>query len=139
MAAIGVADGAVRIDGLDGELKKALFWGAPVEEEHREDFIEHVKGWWLGVAVGLLTGGLEAFSAIDMVREIADIRDQYGPENLPTDPELPDPDAEDVSEYEERVFVKQLALIPPPTVNSPTRSAIATGPLPSAPAGSVAT
>lgn len=111
VAAIVVADGAVRIDGLDEELKKALFWGAPVDEEHREDFIEHVKGWWLGVAVGLLTGGLEAFSAIDMVREIADIRDQYGPENLPTDPELPDPDAEDVSEYEERVFVKQLALI----------------------------
>jgi hypothetical protein len=47
VAAIVVADGAVRIDGLDQELEKALFWGAPSDEEHREDFIEHVKGWWL--------------------------------------------------------------------------------------------
>ncbi len=111
VAAIVVADGAVSIDGLDQELEKALFWGAPVEDEPREDFIEHVKGWWLSVAVGLLTGELEAFSATDMVREIADIRDQYGPENLPTDPELPDPDAAEIGEYEERAFVKQLLLI----------------------------
>lgn len=111
VAAIVVADGTVSIDGLDEELEKALFWGAPVEDEHREDFIEHIKGWWLGVAVALLTGGLEAFSATDMIREIADIRDQYGPENLPTDPELPDPDAAEIGEYEERVFIKQLLLI----------------------------
>jgi hypothetical protein len=47
-----------------------------------------------------------------MVREVADIRDQYGPENLPTDPELPDLDAEEIDEYKERVFVKQLLLAP---------------------------
>lgn len=108
--AIVIADAQTQIDGLDEELADALFWAIP-GAEHREDFIAHVKGWWLGIVVSLLIGEIPAFSAIDMLRELADIRDQFGPDNLPTDPGLPDPDAGEIAAYEERTFVGQLRLI----------------------------
>jgi hypothetical protein len=108
--AIVIADGQTQIDGLDEELASALFWAIP-GADHRDGFIAHVKGWWLGIVVSLLTGQIPAFSAIDMLREIADIRDQFGPDNLPTDPGLPDPDAGEIAAYEERTFVGQLRLI----------------------------
>lgn len=108
--AIVIADAQTQIDGLDEELTSALFWAIP-GTDHRDDFIAHVKGWWLGIVVGLLTGEIPAFSAIDMLREIADIRDQFGPDNLPTDPGLPDPDGGEIAAYEERTFVGQLRLI----------------------------
>jgi hypothetical protein len=110
LSAMVVADGRTRIDGLDEELFQALHWVLP-SPEHRGDFIDHVKGWWLGIAIRLLLGEIPAFSAIDMLGEIGNIRDQYGPENLPTDPELPDPDADEIVEYEGRSFVRQLRLI----------------------------
>lgn len=108
--AIVIADAQTQIDGLDDDLASALFWAIP-GADHHDDFIAHVKGWWLGIVVGLLTGEIPAFSAIDMLREIADIRDQFGPENLPTDPLLPDPDAGEIAAYEGRTFVGQLRLI----------------------------
>jgi hypothetical protein len=108
--AITVADGAVSIAELDDELKRVLFWALPSTAQ-AETFIDHVKGWWLGIAINLLRRELPAFRAADMLSAIQDIRDQFGPENLPTDPDLPDPDEATAAGFQERVFVRQLELI----------------------------
>ena len=90
--AITVCDGAATIDRFDEELRGALQWGLPPGAEQAAAFVDHIKGWWLGVAVRLLRRDLPAYAATDMLTAVGYIRDQYGADNLPTDPELPDPD-----------------------------------------------
>ena len=108
--AITVADGALTIESIDEELKAALFWVMPSAD--REDaFIEYVKGWWFGIAIRLLRREIDALAATDMLRAIQDIRDQFGPEDLPRDTDLGDPDEATAAGFQERVFVQQLVLI----------------------------
>lgn len=108
--AITVADGAVSIVGLDDGLKRVLFWALPSTAQ-AETFLDYVKGWWLGIAVKLLRRELRTFPAAGMLSAIQGIRDQFGPENLPTDPDLPDPDEMTAAGFQGRVFVRQLELI----------------------------
>jgi hypothetical protein len=108
--AITVADGASRIENIEGRLRTALFWALP-RTDHASDFINHVIGWWFGVAIRLLRRDIPAYAATDMLHAIQDIRDQFGPDNLPTDPELPDPDDATMEGFQERTFVRQLQLI----------------------------
>jgi hypothetical protein len=108
--AITVADGAVSIDEFDQELAKALFWVLP-GAARADAFVTYVKGWWLGIAVKLLRHELPGFAATDMLNAVQDIRDQFGPEDLPRDLDLPDPDEATTSAFAERLFVQQLELI----------------------------
>jgi hypothetical protein len=106
---ITVIDQEVRIDEIDSALKAALYWVIP--PAHEASFLARLKGWWSARAVELLRGSLEAFAASDLVLYVNDLRDQFGPENLPTDPDLPDPDDNTVAELAERPFVRQLELV----------------------------
>jgi hypothetical protein len=108
--AITVADGAATIDALDDLLKEALFWVLP-GADRADTFITYVKGWWLGIAIKLLRRELTAFAATDMLNAIQDIRDQFGPEDLPRDLDLPEPDRVTSAGFADRVFVRQLELI----------------------------
>ncbi len=108
--AIVVADGAATIDALDDLLKEALFWVIP-GPDRADSFITYIKGWWMGVAIKLLRRDLPAFAATDMLNAIQDIRDQFGPEDLPRDLDLPDPDDAAAAGFADRLFVKQLELI----------------------------
>jgi hypothetical protein len=108
--AMTIADGATTIAGFDEELKRALFWALP-SADRAEAFLDHVKGWWLGIAVKLLRRDFRAFPAGAVLSAVQDIRDQFGPENLPTDPDLPDPDEAAIAGFQGRVFVRQLGLI----------------------------
>jgi hypothetical protein len=110
VGAITVADGALAIGEIDERLKTALFWALP-STERAEAFIEHVKGWWFGIAIRLLQREIRALAATDMLHAIQDVRDQFGPENLPRDPDLPDPDESTVTGFQGRMFVRQLELI----------------------------
>jgi hypothetical protein len=108
--AITVADGAANINELDKELKEALFWVLP-GAARADAFLTYVKGWWLGIAIKLLCRELPGFAATDMLNAVQDIRDQFGPEDLPRDLDLPDPDEATTSAFAERLFVQQLELI----------------------------
>lgn len=108
--AITVADGALTIDEIDEKLKGALYWVLP-SATRADAFVDHVKGWWLGIAVRLLRREIPALAGTDMLHAIQDIRDQFGPENLPRDPDLPDPDEATVAGFHSRVFVRQLEAI----------------------------
>ena len=89
--AITVADAALTIGEIDEKLKAALYWVLP-SAARADAFVDHVKGWWLGIAIRLLRRDIPALAGTDMLHAIQDIRDQFGPENLPRDPDLPDPD-----------------------------------------------
>ena len=110
VVAITVADGAATIDGLDQLLKDALFWVLP-SADRGDAFITYVKGWWMGIAIKLLRRELPALAASDMLNAIQDIRDQFGPEDLPRDLDLPDPDDATSAGFANRMFVRQLELI----------------------------
>jgi hypothetical protein len=87
-----------------------VFWVLP-GADRADTFITYVKGWWMGIAIKLLRRELPAFAATDMLNAIQDIRDQFGPDDLPRDLDLPDPDAATSAGFADRVFVKQLDLI----------------------------
>lgn len=108
--AITVADAALTIGEIDEKLKAALYWVLP-SAARADAFVDHVKGWWLGIAIRLLRRDIPALAGTDMLHAIQDIRDQFGPENLPRDPDLPDPDEATVAGFQGRVFVSQLEVI----------------------------
>jgi hypothetical protein len=105
--AITVADAALTIGEIDEKLKAALYWVLP-SAARADAVVDHVKGWWLGIAIRLLRRDIPALAGTDMLHAIQDIRDQFGPENLPRDPDLPDPDEATVAGFQGRVFVSQL-------------------------------
>jgi hypothetical protein len=106
---IVVIDQEVHIHEIDSALKTALHWVIP--PAHEQSFLDHLKGWWAARAVEMLAGRLPAFAATDLLLYVNDLRDQFGPENLPTDPNLPNPDDNTIAELAERPFVRQLELI----------------------------
>lgn len=90
-------------------MARELYYAYP--NEHRNAFLERLKGWWYARAVALLQGDLEAITARDLVSEIEDLTDQFRSDNLPSDAALVEPDDETTAGYAERPFVRQLDLI----------------------------
>jgi hypothetical protein len=106
---VTVLDETVRIGTFQDVLATELVHVLPRGRE--ESFLDRLQGWWLRTAAQLLAGGLKAITPADVGLYIADLRDQFGPENLPTDVDLEDFDEASAETYRGRHFVRQLDLI----------------------------
>ena len=109
VAAITMVDGVVRVDEFAKRLREELVHALPGGLE--VPFVERVLGWWWSSAVRLLTGDLVGITPGEVQMFIDDLRDQFGPENLPTDVDIETFDEAAIRGYSDRRFVKQLHLI----------------------------
>ncbi|SHM71158.1 hypothetical protein SAMN05518668_1224 [Sphingobium sp. YR657] len=93
-------------DELAAALKRAC------RPEHMTAFRERLEGWWFAIVIDALAtpgGKLIPVSLIDS--KIDDLRDEFGPDQLPIDYRTVDPSGETVGLLEKRPFVEQLKLI----------------------------
>lgn len=93
-------------DELSAALKRAC------RPEHITAFRERLEGWWFAIVIDALAtpgGKLIPVSLIDS--KIDDLRDEFGPEQLPIDYGTADPSGETICLLEQRPFVEQLKLI----------------------------
>ncbi|WP_406083316.1 hypothetical protein OHA01_31900 [Micromonospora zamorensis] len=110
VAAIVVQDGAPRAADIDKSLRRAFGYIVPRGRE--DDYIRYLKGWWSGISVSLLDRSLQAIRAEDLRIQAEDLRDQFGPQALPLDPQVMAKfSAEDAEIYRGRTFVTQLLWI----------------------------
>ncbi|AWJ86259.1 hypothetical protein TSH58p_22305 (plasmid) [Azospirillum sp. TSH58] len=104
---VAVLDASPNIVDVREEIRRVLRHSA--RPEHLDHLIDRLEGWWFGVMTGALSrkGGREIpVSEIDA--KLHDLREQFGPLQLPIDYAGVDPSAEIVSALKERTFVDQL-------------------------------
>lgn len=107
---IVIHDESPHAGDIDRRLRRAFGYLLPRGRE--EDFLRYLKGWWSGVSVRLLNRTLPAIVAEDLRIHAENLRDQFGPQNLPVAPEILAPFSnEDAEVYRERPFVAQLMWI----------------------------
>lgn len=105
-----IIDASLSIDETLIALKKQLVYSAPVGKV--ELFLEQLEGWWFQKCIEILTDKIECISSIQLSQKISDIRDTFQLDNLPDD--FADPliiDENELPDYEDRIFIKQLKLI----------------------------
>lgn len=105
-----VIDASLSIEDTLSEIKQELKFSAPVGK--LDSFVEKIEGWWFGQCISLLTNKKDYITIKELQLEISNVREMFSEENLPDD--FPNPltiDEEEISSYEEKIFIKQLKLI----------------------------
>jgi len=102
-----VADRAQPIQDNDELVRQELMWVTPPGQE--DLFLGLVWRWWSRVALDLLQRRRSSVSVAEARNEIADIRNTFGDDNLPTLVELADIVEDDLLElHGDRPFVHQM-------------------------------
>jgi hypothetical protein len=107
---IFIVDSSLTMEGTLASIRNELQYSAPVGKI--DLFIEYLEGWWFQQCIELLTKKISKISGIQLSQKISDIRDTFQIDNLPDD--FADPisiNEEELSDYEDKVFIKQLKLI----------------------------
>jgi len=113
---IRVIDGSPRIGDVPTLVGAHLQWALPTG--HEELFLAMVWRWWDEQALAMLQGRLRSLDVGAARAAIADIRDQFTAESLPTLVELLDVDATTVAaEYRTHTFVQQMQWVAYPPRN----------------------
>lgn len=111
-----VLDGQPPAVDIDDAVRKQLMWAMP---RGRDDmFMEMLWGWWSGEVLGALSGRRGSIGVGEVQDRIAEIRDQFAEDRLPTLLHLSDIDRDELAQLlGDRTFVAQLRLIDWPENN----------------------
>ena len=113
---IRVADGSPHAEEVHAAARTALQWTLPTG--HEELFMAMVWKWWDGQALALLQGRLTSLDVGSAQAAIAEIRDQFTSENLPTLVHLLDVNEDEIREqHRTRPFVQQMEWVAYPPRN----------------------
>lgn len=105
---VSILDGEEKIDDLDLRLSTCLRFVRPSKAGYvRESMLE----WWYRRCAEHLSGkSIGPISSAEIEMRIESIGDSLAVDNLPVD--VPEPADGDVGDFADRVFAKQLALLP---------------------------
>ncbi|MEZ0076298.1 ABC-three component system protein [Planotetraspora sp. GP83] len=113
---IRVVDGSAHVEDVHAAVRACLQWTLPTG--HEELFLSMVWQWWDSQALALLQGRLDSLDVGAAQAAIADIRDQFTRENLPTLIHLAEVNEDEISEqYRTRPFVQQMKWVAYPPRN----------------------
>ncbi|MEU2772676.1 ABC-three component system protein [Streptomyces sp. NPDC007162] len=113
---IRVIDRSPHIQDIAGQVRERLHWALPLG--HEDLFLSMVWRWWDETALALLQGRQRSVDVGDAQAAIADIRDQFTRENLPTLVELADVNAGELEQkYRMHPFVQQMHWVAYPPRN----------------------
>lgn len=107
---IYIIDASLSIDGTLSAIKNELIYSAPIGK--LDLFVEKIEGWWFQQCILVLSQKKDCISGKELQMKISDTREMFFADNLPDD--FPDPltiDENEIVNYEERIFIKQLRLI----------------------------
>lgn len=107
---IYIIDASLSIDGTLSAIKNELIYSAPIGK--LDLFVEKIEGWWFQQCILVLSQKKDCISGKELQMKISDTREMFFADNLPDD--FPDPltiDENEIANYEERIFIKQLRLI----------------------------
>lgn len=107
---IAIEDSSASARQLDQELARTFRIAMPRGKELV--FLQLLQGWWVRIAVRLLSAEIHSVSGEDLLATVEDIVDQLRLDNLPIHPDvLVEIDESITSTYSDREFVQQLLWI----------------------------
>ncbi|MFW0121126.1 ABC-three component system protein [Rothia sp. CCM 9419] len=107
---IVIDDGSLLAGDIDKELVRIFRYGCPNGQE--KVFLHHLKGWWAGVSVKLLTREREMVTGQELLAQVEDLTDQFTRDTLPIDPVIMEEyDESNSNLYKDWTFVQQLLWI----------------------------
>lgn len=105
-----IIDNTFSVDEVDEEIKKELVF--TTYPQHLDLFIEKLNGWWFKKAVSNLLGTIDNISSRELFINIMNISEEFKPNNLPNFFSEPlEISREELVEYQDKLFVKQLDII----------------------------
>lgn len=81
-----------------------------VRAEHLDAYVERLEGWWFRRCLRQLVGAEGPISRDEIANALHELRDQFGPESLPIDPEYAVGDHV-LRDFAGRTFIEQLELV----------------------------
>lgn len=113
---IYVADCSPHAENVQVSVRRCLQWTLP--PGHEDFFLAMVWNWWDGQALNLLQGRMDSLDVGAAHAAIAEIRDQFTRENLPTLVHLSDVDEDAIAErHRMHPFVQQMRWVAYPPRN----------------------
>lgn len=110
LSATTVLDNAQRVTDLDGRLRKAL--GLVVPSERPVEFLQQLKGWWVGRSSELLSGSRSHIAGGDLYAFCDGLRDAFRRGNLQITEELTtEPTEAEKEPLLRRPFIRQLQMV----------------------------
>jgi len=109
---VTIIDAAPMVDDIDGELRQEVFWAAG--KDHHDAFLNRLEGWWFRRVLRQLTGATQdRVGSAELDTQMADLREQFKPYNLPIDDDLLEFTLDDATKaaHEDSIFVRQLELV----------------------------
>lgn len=111
LSRVRVLDQSLPIEDLDEAVRQEIIWALPSGKPAQDQFLGQLWRWWDNMTIDLLRGH-RAGIAVSQVRAfIQDLRDGYGPDNLPTTVLKLDVTDDDVEQHSTGRFYSQMLAV----------------------------
>lgn len=108
---VRVLDQSLLLEDLDEAVRQEITWALPSGDPTQEQFLGQLWRWWDNMSIDLLRGR-RAGVAVSQVRTfIQDLRDRYGPDNLPTTVLKSDVTEDDIEQHSGDRFYNQMVAV----------------------------
>lgn len=81
---VRVLDESLPLEDLDEAVRHEIIWGLPSGAQAQDQFLGQLWRWWDNMSIDLLRGRRSGVAVSQVKTFIQDLRDRYGPDNLPT-------------------------------------------------------
>lgn len=108
---VRVLDQSLQLEDVDDAVRQEIIWALPAGEPAQEQFLGQLWRWWDNMSIDLLRGRRSGVAVSQVKAYIQDLRDQYGPDSLPTTVSQSDVSEEDLEQHSSGRFYNQMLAV----------------------------
>lgn len=111
LSRVRVLDQSLRLEDVDEAVRQEIIWTLPSGEPAQDQFLGQLWRWWDNMSIDLLRGRRAGVAVSQVKTFIQDLRDGYGPDNLPTTVLKSDVTEEDIEQHSSGRFYNQMLAV----------------------------
>ena len=108
---VRVLDQSLRLEDVDEAVRQEIIWALPAGEAAQDQFLGQLWRWWDNMCIDMLRGHRSGVAVGQVKSFIQDLRDRYGPDNLPTTVLRSDVTETDVDQHSTGRFYNQMLAV----------------------------
>lgn len=108
---VRVLDQSLPLEEVDEAVRQEIVWALPSGESAQDQFLGQLWRWWDNMSIDMLRGRRGGVAVSQVKTYIQDLRDGYGPDNLPTTVLKSDVTEEDIKQHSSGRFYNQMLAV----------------------------
>lgn len=108
---VRVLDQSLPLEDVDEAVRQEIVWALPSGEAAQDQFLGQLWRWWDNMSIDLLRGRRVGVAVSQVKTYIQDLRDGYGPDNLPTTVLKSAVTEEDIEQHSSGRFYNQMLAV----------------------------